>query len=416
MVITIISVDRKEVGNAKKIQGYLLIYGRRKVGKTYLVKNFLGYDVYFLVKRGGGILAEGVPLSKIDSFDQFIELTKSLLKDGKTVVVDEFQRLPGEFLDYVQSFHPHGRLILTGSSFHIVKEILSSKSPILGLFSELKLSLLSASDIFTALSKRMNEEKSFELAPYLRDAWTLRYFKHESTRIEEILLFSKGAIRSLLGEVFLEEERSLSAVYEGLIRSLSIGKWRFKEVSDLLHSRGLIPRADPSLIRPYFNNMEEMDLVTKIPLYKTKNYKYIVKSPIMETGFLLDEKLNLFEEDIPEKRIKEMIDKKIPSHIEIFCGQIFAELYDGRFEYSYSKDFDIDFIITSGKKTLACGEVKWSSSPSKEDVYMFLNRTEHIHGDKIFFSKKEINIDGVISLTPEKLLKLIKEKKEKVDK
>ena len=190
----------------------------------------------------------------------------------------------------------------------------------------------------------MSEEKSFELAPYLRDPWTLRYFKHEGTRIEEILLFSKGAIRSLLGEVFLEEERSLSAVYEGIIRALSIGKWRFKEVSDLLHSRGLIPRADPSLIRPYFNNMEEMDLVTKIPLYKTKNYKYIVKSPIMETGFLLDEKLNLFEEDIPEKRIKESIDKKIASHMEIFCGQIFAELYDGRFEYFYSKDFDIDFL------------------------------------------------------------------------
>jgi AAA+ ATPase superfamily predicted ATPase len=404
MMVTVFMVSRAEIERARKAAGYLFIYGRRKVGKTYMTKNFLKYDVYFLVKRGGGVIAEGAPLSNIESFRQFLEIVKSLLKNEKTVVVDEFQRLPSEFLDHVQTLHPSGKLILLGSSFHTVKEVLSPRSPVLGLFSELKLSLISPRDIFTALSQRVGAQKAFELSAYLRDPWTLEHFRGKDTRIEDIVLYSKGAIRSLLGEVFLEEERSLSRVYEGIVRAIAAGKWRLKEVADMLYAKNLIQRADPSLVRPYFNNMEAMDLVSKIPLYKKNDFRYVVKSPIMEAGFFLDERFGLFEDDVSEAVVKDALLQKLPYHIELFCGQFFAELYSGRFEYFYSKDFDLDFVVTSGKKTLACGEVKWSSTPTKDDVYTFLERSRHIPGHKIFFAKKEVDVDGVISMTPEKIL------------
>ncbi len=65
----------------------------------------------------------------------------------------------------------------------------------------------------------------------------------------------------MTGEIFLEEERTLSEVYEGIIRSLALGRWKLKEIADLLHSRGLIDQPDSSKIRPYFKNMMSMDKI-----------------------------------------------------------------------------------------------------------------------------------------------------------
>ena len=409
MVITIIAVTRKHTEKLNDLSSYTLIYGRRKVGKTFLVKNFIDHDLYFIVKRGGGIIAEDDSITNIDSFDLFLEKLRSELRDDKTVVVDEFQRLPEEFLDHVQSLHPEGRLILTGSSFHVMKDILSPNSPILGMVSEFKLSLISPDNVFKELSDHMEIERAFELSPYLRDPWTLQYFKEGETSLEEILFFSKRSIPSLTGEVFLEEERTLSKVYEGIIRSLALGRWKLKEIADLLHSRGHIDEPQPTKIRPYFNNMMAMDLVTRIPLHHKKGYRYIIKSPIMELGYLLDERYNFFEDEISEKRIKKVVRDRIPKHIERYCGDLFAELYDGKYEYHYSDKFDIDFIITEGDDVLAAGEVKWSENVSEADVRKFLDRTEYLSGDKIFLAKKEFEMEGVISLTPKKLLHLLKD-------
>jgi AAA+ ATPase superfamily predicted ATPase len=51
-------IYRDEADEIKKMKGWILIYGRRKVGKTFLIRNFLDYDVFFRVNRDGSILAE----------------------------------------------------------------------------------------------------------------------------------------------------------------------------------------------------------------------------------------------------------------------------------------------------------------------------------------------------------------------
>ena len=102
-----------------------------------------------------------------------------------------------------------------------------------------------------------------------------------------------------------------------------------------------------------------------------------------------------------------MINDNIPKHIERYCGDLFAELYEGKYEYHYSSEFDIDFIITQDDKVLAAGEVKWTDNVQKKDVEKFIERTEYLSGDRILFAKKEFDIEGVISLTPEKLFDLL---------
>ena len=402
MVVTT-EIKRQETNIANKAQGNLVIYGRRKVGKTFLVKNHMKLDIYILVKRGGGFFLEGGPFPTLDSYEQFLQLIPGWMESGKTIAIDEFQRLPSDFLDYLQTITGTGRIILTGSSFHMVKDVISPKSPILGLYSDLRLSLISPMDIFNGLAQEMDRKTAFGLSPYLRDPWTIPFHKQEETELKDILHLSRGAIRSLIGEVFLEEEKSLSRVYEGIIRALCLRKWKLGEIADLLYSRKIINKPDPHLIRPYFNNMEEMDLVRRIPIHGKKEFMYTLKSPIMELGFMLDERYNFFQQNISDQVMEKELANRIPHQIEQFCGDMFAEIYDGTFEYFYSKEFDIDFIITRGKKILASGEVKWAKV-TKKDVDKFLERTKHLKGDKILFSKEPVEDNRIISLGPENLL------------
>ena len=119
--------------------------------------------------------------------------------------------------------------------------------------------------------------------------------------------------------------------------------------------------------------------------------------------------LPTFRNSIRRNTLKKEISNVLPKHIERFAGELFAQIYDGTYEYFYSKDFDIDFIIKRRKKVLAVGEVKWTK-PRKNDIDNFISRRKHISGDKIFFSKVKVDDKRVVSLTPDNILEWIKSK------
>jgi AAA+ ATPase superfamily predicted ATPase len=406
MMVTLITVPRKDVKKVKKLKGWILIYGRRKVGKTFLVRNFIKSDVYVLVKRGGGALITGEPLKRTNDYNQVTEIVINELKNDKVVVVDEFQRLPEDFIDSLQMCYPNGKLILLGSSMHVAKEITSKKSPLLGLLSEIKLSVLSPTDIFTSLSKEIGPEDALALSPYLRDPWALRYLDRTPEKtISNVIEFSKNAIPALIGETFMAEDRYLSEVYEGILRSISNGKNTLKKVSDQLMSKRLIKANDPSLVRPYVRIMEDMDLIERIPLYEKRGNYYSVKSKIMELYYYLDEKYDI-EADRPSL-IKEVFSERAPMHIQFFLGELMAEHLDGTFRYQMTKDFDIDIIVTKRKKPIFVGEVKWRRKVSKNDVNRFITNTEKFRCKKALISLVPVQTEEIEVLTPKDLLKMI---------
>jgi len=54
-----VSITRYEdLKRWKKIGKWVLVYGRRKIGKSYFVKNFVKHDKYFFIGRGGKILQQ----------------------------------------------------------------------------------------------------------------------------------------------------------------------------------------------------------------------------------------------------------------------------------------------------------------------------------------------------------------------
>jgi len=387
--------------------GWVLLYGRRKVGKTFLVRNFIRPKLYVLVKRGGGAIFDGGPLKRTDDYGQVMDIVVDALGKGEPVAVDEFHRLPGDFLDHLQMVHPKGRLILLGSAMHVARDVMSRRSPLLGLLAEVKLSLLTPVEIFLALSRRMSAEKALELSPYLRDPWTLQYLEGSPERtISNILLHSRNAIPALTGEVFVEEDRQLTMVYEGILRSVSDGKSNLGEISGVLHSRKLIRSNDPANIRPYVKVMEDMDLMYRIPYFDRNKNHYALRSSIMELFYYLDEKYG--SEAGSPRLIREVLRDRSPMHIQSFAGELMAQVLDGEFQYQASPDHDIDIIVTRRKKPVFVGEVKWTKKVSMRDVYRFLDNTEGFRCCKALITKTPLKTDEVEVITPGDLLKIIK--------
>jgi len=408
-MVTQTVVVRYETEKVKSAKGWVLIYGRRKVGKTFLVRNHIDHDLYMLVKRGGGALIDGGPLASTDDYHQVMEMVSKGLVEGKTVVVDEFHRLPEEFIESLQMVYPKGKLYLLGSSMHVARELMSKNSPLLGLLSEVKISLLSPVDILSALSENMSVEDAITLGPYLRDPWAIKHLDSSPERtIRSILEYSRNAIPALMGEVFLDEDRFLSDVYEAIVRSIASGRNTLKEVSDQLFSRGLIDANDPSRIRPYVKNMERMDIIEMVPFFNRRGYHYSIRPKIMELYYYLEERYGLESEE--DAVIRAVIEDRVPIHVESFLGELMADLLGGVNRYHVTKDFDIDILITKRNTPIFVGEVKWKKKVGKGEVFKFLNRVQDYSCPKAIISKTPIETEDVDIYTPERILAMVRDR------
>ena len=385
-----IILKRDEAEEIKKLLGWLIIYGRRKTGKTFLIKNFLDYDAYFLVRRDGKILAEKTLPKEINNIQDFLKLISDLLNENKTVIIDEFQRLPEFVFDEFSNLHPKGKIIFSGSSFKILKKIFSNQSPLLGMVLQYELNLIKPKNILRELSKHLDSVKTIEFASYFRDPWTLSFFKGEETvkELYNLLNYSKLTIPSLIGEIFIEEERELTKIYEAILRILGSGEWNYKTVADFLSGRKLIERSDSSLVLPYIKNLQKMSLVEHLDIYNSKKKMYKLKSAIMEAFYYLCDRYNFEDKEVSFSEALPTLDKIKNFAVQNFVADFFAEHLNGRKEYSISSDKEVDIIINSRNKIVAIGEVKWGKY-NINDLDNFIEKTKSIDCKKFFVVKNK---------------------------
>lgn len=404
-------IYRDESDEIKKIKGWILIYGRRKVGKTFLIKNFLEYDVFFRVNRDGSISTEKFVISAINNMDDFSRAVSELLFADKTVVIDEFQRLPESVIEKISTLHPKGKLIFSGSSMRVIKKLFGSKSPLLGLAMQYKLGLIMPRNILRELSKKMDASLAIELAPYLADAWTIPFFNQENDSekaIYDLLKYSKFTVPSLVGEIFTEEEREFTKVYEAVLRLIGAGELNYKNIASILAGRKVIERADSSLVIPYIKNMVDMGLVESLPLYSSKKKMYRLASPIMEAFFYLSDRYGFEDRDVSFEEAMPAIEKLRNFAVQNFIADLFACAYNGKKEYYVTPSNEIDFIITVRNKPVLAGEVKWGKYDAN-DVKKFMEKSSFIKAEKIFITKKkkETKIDNVKIMDVDDILAMV---------
>jgi len=94
----------------------------------------------------------------------------------------------------------------------------------------------------------------------------------------KLLNYSNFTVSALIGEIFTEEEREFSRVYDASLRLIGAGEWDYKKYSLNTCRKKTYERADSSLVLPYITNMAEMGLIEALPVYSSKK-KCIVYLP-----------------------------------------------------------------------------------------------------------------------------------------
>lgn len=398
-----IKIPRSEAETIK--DSWVMIYGRRKIGKTFMIKNFVKWDYYFLVGQAGTIWCEGAPVKKFSILDDFSEFLIESLREGKSVVVDEFQRLPLEVLERISTIHPFGQLILSGSSMAIVKKIFGIKSPLLGLLKEHKIGLIRHDDII----KKLSLENMVDYSTYLRDPWLIPNMGGSDILhdLYDVLTGVRYTIPALLGEIFHEEDRTISEVFEGILGSIGSGHGKPSEIASILYNRGIINRDAPSHVVPYIKNLIDMDILKQLRIFKKKRTIYRMVSPIFSIYYYMNDKYGLERGLPPFSIVKNNLIRAHSFSVEDFIISALASSFNGEVRYSFEPEID-GIIVDRRERPLAIVEVKWGRI-SNSDIDRYLDKIDElgIGGKRIIVSKESIRSDEIDIIDPKKLRNMI---------
>ena len=363
-----------------------MVYGRRKTGKSFYVEHFVKHDKYLFVYRDKSIK----DIKALDNWS-FDELKRYILENkDKTIVVDEFHRLDESFLDFLHSLRSNNLILIT-SSLHIAKKVLNKNSPILGLVYPIKFDILEPYEILPELFKNI-KENYLEFALLLREPTLLELIDYKNPCFEDFLLkyynFAKYWSRALFGEIFEDEDRTLTETYEGIIRSIALGKNYSNLISSYLFENRLISKDNPSMISPYLDVLYKLGIIDKIELYgKVRNVKYVLTSNAIDFYFYLNSK---YGDNLGKHNILEAWKYKVSLYLEDFVSELLAKYY-GLKKVKYSlPDNELDVCLLKFKKIDTIGSIKWTSL-SKIDLSLVRKNLDVISKNK-FLLVKDINI------------------------
>ncbi|MDT7876620.1 MAG: AAA family ATPase [Sulfolobaceae archaeon] len=374
-------IRRREEEKIKRIKNWTLIYGRRKTGKSTLVKKNLKMDYYVLIADSNN----GITLDdKVVRIDDAIKEVKHVLQKGGVAVVDEFQRLPEVYWAMISNWDREGILVIIGSSYGIVNKVFDRNSPLLGLFTPIEIDIISYEDVLIQL-------KDPVLSTLYRDPWIIPFinsYEEFVNRIKEFSLIAKG----LIGEVFKEEERQLTDIYYKILLLIGEGIWKTSEIAGIIQ-----PKGGEGTISSMVNKLVKMGLAQKIPTLSKEKY-YKIRSPPLSLTLYAESKYAVSETDLEVK------DLPIGREVQFSIGEMLSK-YFGGVQY-YSPKEDIDVIIVKKKKPIWAFEVKmgeFTSSEAKEAVKKMSKIAEKVG----LVSLRERPPDyGDISIGPKELLEI----------
>lgn len=270
--------------NSKKPE-FIVVYGRRRVGKTELAVHFMRNKpgIYFLagekanaenLEEMKNIMADFLKNDefRMIKFENWVQLFKSFsgkIMKRTVVVIDEFPYLvkennavPSEFQkiwDMHLSKDEKIMLIIVGSSVGMMEKLLGGKSPLFGRrTAQLEIKPVS---IFNA----MKFLKSYSIEDGIRaygctDGITLylKQFDPKSGVLDNIkkVFFRKDSLLYGEADFLLRQEFREPANYFAILKAISFGYIKQNEIVTYTN-------IDKSIISKYIQNLEEIRIITK---------------------------------------------------------------------------------------------------------------------------------------------------------
>jgi uncharacterized protein len=405
-----------DAGKNKESQ-LVVIYGKRRVGKTELVKQFFKSipHIYFLADKTSEkdqlrALSEKVALQFGDDFllsrgfgnwYEFFRYLKG--KDRVVVAIDEFpfliesnQAIPSIFQKgWDEDLRDSGTfLILLGSSIGMMEtEVLGYKSPLFGRRTgQLLVEPLNFLDAKRFSPHWSNEDFMYAYATlggtpayllqfdYTQDYWT---------NVRRAIL-TREAYLSVEPEFILRQELREPRNYFAILRALSMGKTRPGEI---INETGF----DKNIIGKYLSVLSDLRIITReVPFTekspeKSKKGIYTIDDNFFRFWFnFVFPNRSFIEED----ELDYVLEKKIKPTIDIFTSRTFEEVCRSfvkrgmvkglRFNKVgrwWSRDGEIDIVAANDDdNAILFGEVKWSNKRVGVDLLADLKRKAALVG------------------------------------
>ncbi len=358
--ILVRNIDADRIKDAGQ---WVFIYGRRKTGKTFFVKNFLKWDEYFFIGKEAIFDKD---LNRIN-YDTFLEIFKRSI-GSKAIVIDEFHRLPESFFDLLHYIGKKGDLVVLSSTLWLSKKLLGQGSPMLGLFTPFQMNLTDERDVIAYLAgKGVEGAELVEAGIYLREVTLIPNYKPPARKfmVSHILNY-KSFVKDMIREIFDEEGREISKVYEGIMEAVASGKSVSTEMSSHLYSVGAIPKDNPGFIQRYLDALVNIGILGRTKVFEGRKYRYFHTSPLLDLYFYLNQKYGFGECDVPLEFIEKVVDEKLPFHAEMFFTNLLSKICG--LQKTIIDDPQIDIALMSFKKLALVGEVKWKKRIRADEI------------------------------------------------
>ena len=386
---------------------FTIMYGRRRVGKTTLLKEYISSKpyIYFLVtlealpiviERFGNLVADFLEDEflrdiKLKSFEQiFSYLAKQNFSKKIVVVIDEFQYLgkldnsiPSQFQYIVDEIlkNKNIHLVLCGSIISMIYEqTLSYNSPLYGRrTSSIKLDALRF-EYLSAFFLTKNEIELIELYAILDGVPKyLELFKESNSIFEAIErnILDKNAFLYEEPRFILQNEVNEPMTYFSILETIANGEHKLGNIAGKLNK-------NVQNITSFISKLIELEIIYKeVPVTekfpnKSKKGLYFIKDNFFRFWFSYvlpyKSQLELGNSNYAMLKIKENFSGFISKVYEDLSVEYTLKNYPllkaGRW---WSKDEEIDVVGVS-EKFILVGECKYSNKKVGIDILQQLER------------------------------------------
>ena len=379
---------------------FFVVYGRRRVGKTELIKHFIKNrpHIYFLCddrndifnikelqKQMSSLLSDS--LFEKASIGSWYELFSEFIKRNKAkriiIVIDEFpylikanrsvpsifQKIWDEVISKTDIF-----LVICGSSISMMeKEVLAYESPLYGRrtgqWNVLPLKIKDLKKFFPGY-----EFEDIIKAYSVLDGIPLYLSKFDPCKEVETNMtehiFTKGQFLYEEAEMLLREELREPGNYFMILKSIALGNTKF---GDVVNHTGI----DKTIVSKYLDNLLRMHVIEKRqPITtrkeKTRDSLYYLKDNYFRFWFqFVYPNRSSIEEGKPiVSQITGQLNRHFSFVFEDVCRQaivlIRTDFKVGRW---WHKDKEIDIVaIDDAKKEILFAECKWQDNVGAERI------------------------------------------------
>lgn len=413
-------VDRNEEIDAlnriyKHNAALVIIYGRRRIGKTELINQFIegkpsayivatkedeNTQLQKLARKIGQIIKDRELISYgVTSWDMLFDKI-SLYKGRLVVAIDEFPYLIQGNRSLTSIFQAgwdqylsksNSMLILSGSSISMMQEeVLNYSAPLYGR-SSLVLNLMPMR--FKDVIPLMHEGMKFveKLYTYFIFGGIPAYYKitvgNSLNKIIELIIADKGFFLNELSIILAEEVKN-DERYTNIIRFIGNGISKPKELADKMH----IPHSN---LDRYLKVLDSIGLIEKEYPITTKTRSKRSKKSIIK---LKDPYLYFWSTTLD--RYKELIEKNASNAKDLIIKSIELSIAPKLFE-EFSKEFI--FEITNKKMIFQFTDMGrwWGKDPAKDksmnqeeiDIVALNDNTEDILFGECKWTNSKVDTD-----------------------